>query len=395
MTVIPEGTLPLVASQILSPYSYELAASNKRILVGYPDETEGGIASSGAVYAFHRTSDGKWAKGQRLIPKRTLNADASKAMGPYFGNSISLQDGRAVIGSWAESGGPAWSGAAYVFSLVDGKWTQEARLSQPSPTSKDYFGWSVALSPDRETAFVGSIGDDEKADNTGSVFVFKRQPDKSWKLIRTLAPSSRPWGNVGTSVATDGVTLAIGATGEGVGADTKYPAYPTGQVYALSGSEFTQTQTIVSPAPQAMCYFGWKVAVDGDILAVAAPFTDDAARGKDIGVVHLYKRAGSLWSFAQTIRASDAGMSDSFGHSLDLAGNVLVVGNRTPYSGPKYGQAVAYVFERTNGLWTQRERLAPTEVRTKAPQVGTRVAMDSDSIVMAGSTGPAAAVWGH
>ena len=83
-----------------------------------------------------------------------LTADDGAA-GDGFGGSVDLSpDGNsAVIGS---SSADADHGAAYIFNRSGVSWTQQSKLTATDGASSDYFGATVALSGDALTALVGA-----------------------------------------------------------------------------------------------------------------------------------------------------------------------------------------------------------------------------------------------
>jgi hypothetical protein len=66
---------------------------------------------------------------------------------------------------------------------------------------------------------------------------------------------------------------------------------------------------------------------------------------------------GDVWNLEQRLTASDATNGDSFGVSVALDGNSLVVGANNDGISSLVYRGAAYVFERTNNGWIQRQKL--------------------------------------
>src|SRR6185295_14622852 len=70
--------------------------------------------------------------------------------------------------------------------------------------------------------------------------------------------------------------------------------------------------------------FGFRVALSGDTLAVAAPWDDNVE--PDSGAVYVFRRDETgEWRPEEFLKPLLPGKSDMFGASIALAGNVLIV----------------------------------------------------------------------
>jgi len=93
-----------------------------------------------------------WAKQFKLTASDRVGGD-------WFGHSVSLSsDGNtAIVGAHGvDPGGTTDAGAAYIFIRSGGTWTQQAKLTASDKAAGDYFGISVSLSSDGSTAIVGA-----------------------------------------------------------------------------------------------------------------------------------------------------------------------------------------------------------------------------------------------
>jgi hypothetical protein len=115
---------------------------------------------TGAVYAF--TNDGSgWTQQQRIV------AD-DLSFGDDFGNAITMNAGRALIGADVQTvDGDTSRGAAYLFDLVGGTWVQDHKFVSSDGTTDDFFGLAVGL--DGDTALVSTLHPDS---NTGAAYFY-------------------------------------------------------------------------------------------------------------------------------------------------------------------------------------------------------------------------------
>jgi hypothetical protein len=133
-------------------------------------------------------------------------------------------------------------------------------------------------------------------------------------------------------------------------------------------------------APPANALFGRSVAVSGDTVVVGTPSyrrDDPFVRG----AVWVFTRAGASWTLQHKIE-NPLQVNDSFGTSVALAGDVLVVG--APGDG-MFTPGTAYVFARTGGAWIQQQRIFVGA--GSASRIGASVAISGDTIVSGASPG--------
>jgi hypothetical protein len=108
-------------------------------------------------------------------------------------------------------------------------------------------------------------------------------------------------------------------------------------VFARSGSTWTQQAYVKASNTgrddwaRSSDSFGDSVALDGDTLAVGASGDDSDATGTSYdapfsGAVYVFVRSGSTWTQQAYVKASNPGVEDSFGDSVALDGDTLVVG---------------------------------------------------------------------
>jgi hypothetical protein len=101
--------------------------------------------------------------------------------------------------------------------------------------------------------------------------------------------------------------------------------------------------------------FGEAVSIYGDTAAVGAYNVDLGA-----GAVYIFEYDGTVWQESVKLVASDAASQDNFGYSIALDNDTLLVGARANEDFGSYTGA-AYIFERSNGLWTETNKLLASD----------------------------------
>ena len=108
------------------------------------------LLDAGAAYVFTKNSDG-WSQSVKLT------AD-DRATGDYFGYSVAVNDGTVLVGAYQDDDKGTDSGSAYVFTKDSetGTWSQSNKLTEDAGEEGGWFGYSVAVDTEADTALVGA-----------------------------------------------------------------------------------------------------------------------------------------------------------------------------------------------------------------------------------------------
>jgi hypothetical protein len=138
-----------------------------------------------AAYIFKLTDD-TWTQTAKLLP-------STKQLDSWFGCSVAIDGGTAVIGAFREGK----TGAAYIFDQSNDSWAEAAKLLPPDEQRTDMFGSSVSIDGDRVIISANDIG--EHGSSTGVAYVFHKNGD-TWELLNKLSPTQTDLEN-GTATA--------------------------------------------------------------------------------------------------------------------------------------------------------------------------------------------------
>ena len=130
-------------------------------------------------------------------------------LGEGFGSSVALDGDTAIIGTpYEDDSGLDNNGAAYVFARAGGVWTEQAKLLASERHDSDQFGLSVAL--DGDTAVIGATGDEYGGiPNSGAAYVFTRSGGLWTEQAKLLASDREHSDFFGYSAALDAATAII------------------------------------------------------------------------------------------------------------------------------------------------------------------------------------------
>ena len=296
------------------------------------------------------------------------------AVNDQFGFSVAISGETVVVGAGTDHGPKIFNGSAYVFVRSGRVWSQQQKLL--ASDGDDSFGWSVAISG--ETVVVGAPADEGAAGfRSGSAYVFVRSGGVWRKQQKLLASDGAAGDRFGYSVAISGETVVVGTIYDiGAAGFRQGSAY----VFVRSGGVWSQQQKLENPDPAADDQFGYSVAISGETVVVGAPF-DDGAAGIDQGRAYVFVRSGGVWSPRQKLLASDAAALDFFGFSVAISGETVVVGARGDTGAAGVAQGSAYVFVRSGGVWSQQQKLEASDAAVD-DQFGFSVAISGETIVV-------------
>ena len=247
-------------------------------------------------------------------------------------------------------------GVVYVYQGAGAAWTRVATLLPPDDSPADEFGESIALSTDHLAVSSFTYG---VAGGSG-VYVYARAGD-TWTFQQKIPAQGDFFGD---SMSIDGDTLLI------------TQADATVNVYVLSQGTWTK-QSDIGPPNDSADGFGWRVAIAGSRMAIAADY-EQVNGVAEAGAVYVYERQGSSWSVPTRLVADDPQPADNLGSSLAIDEDTVVAGavynigggTSTPYHGGR-----VLVFDKPNGTW-QAHSFAGTDRET-----GWAVAVDGARIV--------------
>lgn len=218
----------------------------------------------------------------------------------------------------------------------------------------DQFGTEVAFSGN--WAVVGAPTDDEGGSDRGAAFVFERVGGTWLQRQKLTASDGADLDYFGFKVAIDGDTIAVTALFDGFDIGAVYVFERTGP-----GAAFAETEKL-GEGGFAGEFFGIGLQLEGDTLIVGAcQVSQFLLFNSGKGTVHVFERTGSSWSEEQTLLASDGVDGDAFGSAVSLSGNRLLIGAEGAPGEP--GSGAAYLFERANATsdFVEVEKLSPSD----------------------------------
>lgn len=354
--------------------SVALSADGNRALVGAPLDDVGSVVDQGAAYLFVRVGQ-TWTAEARIVA-----SDGST--GAEFGQAVALSyDGtRALVGARSQPvEGRARQGAAYVFLRSGASWSEEARLVAPNGAAEDFFGSSVDLDGSGSQALIGAPRKDVGANSgQGAAYVFVRSGSAWSHEQELLASDGRPGAGFGSAVSlcNDPNLALVGAPG-----GTEDAGGPAGAAYVFIRStpswSWVEFQRLRGSDHAERDLFGFSVALagEGTRALVGAPRSNEGGNPAQ-GSAYVFLRSDALWTQEAKLVASDGVADARLGWSVELSadGGRALAG--APYAGTAgpTSSAAAYVFVRAGMSWNQEAKLVARESPAGA-RLGASVAL--------------------
>ncbi len=194
------------------------------------------------------------------------------------------------------------------------------------------------------------------------------------QLQKLTGSTSAAGDNFGRRVAMSGDLLAVAAplhAGAGAQSGSVY-------VYRLEAGAWVQEQEIIPGDAAAGDQFGFWISMDAGRLLIGAKFDDDL--GTDAGSAYVFRRDGTTWVQEQKLLPLDGLAGDNFGNSVSLSGDVALIGSPT-HDGTVTDSGAAYIFRRGPLGWAQEQMLLANNP-IAGDQAGFTVALDGSRALL-------------
>ena len=291
-----------------------------------------------------------------VLPLQPASARSNfNQLGPKLvgSNSIGSSDqGSSVAlsadGNTALVSGPednSQAGAVWVFTHSNGVWTQQGSKLLPTDEVGAAALTAVALSADGNTAAVGGRGDNNAV---GAVWIFTRNQGVWTQQGNKLVGT----GGVG-SFFQQGSSVALSADGNTVisGADDDHNGVGATWVFTRSNGVWTQQgPKLVGTGAIGEAGQGSSVAVsaDGNTAVIGGNVDNNL-----VGAAWVFVRSNGVWTQQgnKLVGTGSAGqVLQGTSAALSADGNTAVIGG----FGDNGDVGAGWVFVRNNGVWTQQ-----------------------------------------
>jgi hypothetical protein len=238
----------------------------------------------------------------------------------------------------------------------------------PAGNGAQDLGTSVSLSADGNTAIVGSPH--SYPVNTGMARIYTRTLG-TWSQQAQLVGSG--WvanttvqEGFAVAISADGTTAIIGGPGDGGEVGAAWP-------FARNGNIWTQQSKLVQGLGFPTQGASVALSADGNTAIVGAP--SNGTHGNNFGGAWIYIRSGGIWSVQGSELVVNGMGALKLGTSVALSadGNTAIIGS----PGYEYDTGSAFVFTRSNGVWSQSGLISSTDA-VRGTLLGNSVSVSAD-----------------
>ena len=269
------------------------------------------------------------------------------AVDDSFGSSMEIYGSWSVVGAPGKNG----TGAAYVFKNELGAWVQKFKLAE----DQQEFGRAVAIHND--VIAVSSRGEDDK----GTVYVYKMDAGETWSLDEVVASGTFSGDLFGESLS---ITVTGGVTKIAIGSPY-WSNVGKVDIYKEEADTFELSDTIISPLPGIRFEFGAVIDYDGIRVVVGEPGLQNRRANSK---AHIYRDVGAdQFVLEDTLEGDVTDKFSGFGASLAVDGTTVVVGapNADVVVCNVVNAGVAYVFYKNTtdplGSWYLHQQFFPPD----------------------------------
>src|ERR1035437_4990388 len=305
--------------------------------------------------------------------------DHFEALGASQGSSVSIS----ADGSTAVVGGPndnSYAGATWVFIRSGEVWKQQGGKLVDTAFKDSDQGSSVSISSDGNTIITGGANDN---DGIGAAWIYVRK-DGVWmqqgnKLVGTGAEGNNAYQGCSVAISSDGNTAVVGGKNDKGNVGAVWIFTRTNGIWSQQGNKLVGTGGEKDPQQ------GRSVAIssDGNTVAVGG------------SGVFVYSRSGGVW-IQQGGNLNGTGAIGNGGNAwqgysvaISSDGNTLIEGgiNDNMNNSNTGATGAAWVFARSNGIWTQQgNKLVGTGGETDSQQgISVSVSYDGNTASVGGN----------
>ena len=324
-----------------------------------------GVPGAGAVNLHKRDPSGAWNLETQIGPPNPGN-------GGQYGTAVSMTSNRLAVTQFYNRD-VVNSGIVHLYELTSaGNWVREATKLPFNPTNNSEFGFAVALARNGDRVVVGAPKEYSSSSNVnstpiytkpgaGAAYIYRREvtanpvPVTNWvqeAYLKASNPDQQDWFGYAVAMDETGDTVVVGAHKEdgnfsgingGQGNSGGSLEYDRGAAYVFARSPGTTNWSQVAylkpfginTNSAGLDYFGWSTAISGDTILVGAyNGTRDAT--------YVFARSNGVWTTRQRLTNSGPG-TVGFGYAVAIEGNVAAISAQRDSTGANRAGA-AFVY---------------------------------------------------
>ena len=264
-----------------------------------------------------------------------------------LGFSVALSGSRLAVGMPVES---TLQGRVFIFEFNGTDWARTATLTANDAANNDQFGFDVDLEGDRLAVGANAWGNATKPNNNeGAAYIFEFD-GTNWVQQALLNTSDGSAGDLSCQeVALDGDRLLCRSPGKTVGGVSNAGgAY----VFHFDGTSWSEEARLEASTPLENAFMSSSVDLNGDVAVLGATRYSTSATDT-VGAAYVFRRNGlGTWVQEQLLEPSNGGDDDFFGLNVAVEGNRIIVASAAFDAGglTNTGAYYEYSYDGTNWI---------------------------------------------
>ena len=298
--------------------------------------------------------------------------------GEYFGQSVAIDGNRAIIGAHEDENNGKVGAGAAFIFEYIENEWIQTAKLDAGADAGAVDRFGVDVDIDGDWVVIGAYFDDDKGTSSGSAYLFHYN-GSSWDLNQKIhARDGKPGDHFGEHVAISGTTVVIGARDKDNHAGAAY-------IYEFDGINWIPKSKLIRGGGGADYYFGQSVDIDGDVIIV----------GADAG--YIFEKPTDGWHDSTTTETEDAKLitpnaekDDRLGWAVAIKDNIAIV-SADYLDEPTNNEGGVFVYTKEKGKkWADKmEEIAWLEAKnpTTGSHFGYAVDLDNNTLLVGADYG--------
>ena len=274
-----------------------------------------------------------------------------------FGYDVGVHDQFMVVGAERDIENAPLAGAAYIYEKNGSTWDFHTKLMASDGDNNDGFGTHVDVYSNR--VLIGTPEDSDNLSNAGSAYIFEWD-GMGWNESKITASNASVNARFGNAVAIYGDRLVVGNINSEV------------FVFELVAGVWTETEILIGSNTLSDDQYGYGLDIYEDRIAIGASNNDAIAY--NAGSTYVYDYDGNTW-LETIVNGSAVSGSSHFGWRLALDVDRMVVG------APGNPMGEGYVFDYDGTSWVETQILVASDV-ADADGMGVSVGLHKNKCIL-------------
>ena len=316
----------LVASDgaVSDRFGFIDVSGNWAVVGAYSDDD--GLGNSGSAYLF-KYNGSTWVEEQKINASSPISNIA-------FGQSVAISGNEIIVGAPNTT---ASTCRVYFFEPSPGNICFPIGVNACDSTQIDGT-WYTETQLLTDTFNISSCQDSIVFYD---VTIVDCEVEQYCELEKVLASDGTASDGLGSFLDISGNLALITA----LDADAVY-------VFRYNGSNWIEEQILTTTGLGSGDNFGVNVSIQDNWAVIGNNSDDDIA--SNAGAVHIFYYDGSIWTETQKLFASDAAADDLFGTGVAISAGKILIGARDAGAGT---DGAAYIFEYSGSSWVEQQKL--------------------------------------